>query len=219
MKDAPIWSMRVMGNSTLDDVPVQPLAPGSMEIWDGADVLPAHVQYYHGRGLTDATRLSGLAYTNRSVQHADWLEDMLRARPVFLWNSFVFLEKKVCAALSAFDLGDGRFTRTPIFQSDRKTEVDCDFYLLEFSNAKDTVDRDNTERCRPLYKARPEAGYLLSNDQTGRDIFVHPSAQEGADFWFDPMIRHLQFVSDGVARTLIDLGLRDKFLLYQCKFP
>lgn len=219
MKDAPIWSMRVMGNSALDDVPVQPLAPGSMEIWDAADVLPAHVQYYHGRGLTDATRLSGLACTNRSVQHVDWLEDMLRARPVFLWNSFVFLEKKVCDALSAFDLGDGRFTRTPIFQSDRKTEVDCDFYLLEFSNAKDTVDRDNTERCRPLYKARPEAGYLLSNDQTGRDIFVHPSAQEGADFWFDPMIRHLQFVSDGVARTLIDLGLRDKFRLYQCKFP
>ncbi len=219
MKDAPIWSMRVMGNSTLDDVPVQPLAPGSMETWDGADVLPAHVQYYYGRGLTDATRLSGLACTSRSVQHADWLEDMLRARPVFLWNSFVFLEKKVCDALGAFDLGDGRFTRTPIFQSDRKTDVDCDFYLLEFSNAKDTVDRDNTERCRALYKARPEAGYLLSNDQTGREIFVHPSAQEGADFWFDPMIRHLQFVSDGVARTLIDLGLRDKFLLYQCKFP
>ena len=32
--------------------------------------------YYHGKGLNDETRPSGLAYERESIQHFDWLESL-----------------------------------------------------------------------------------------------------------------------------------------------
>ncbi|WP_143267525.1 hypothetical protein [Aquimixticola soesokkakensis] len=181
-------------------------------------MLGITAQYYHGKGLRDEWRPAGLAYHRKDIGHVDWLESMAKSRRVFTVSSLIFVDKTVCDALMTFDLGDGRLSRMPIYQSDRKTEVDCDFYLLEFCNPRHTVDRDRTDRCRPLYKARPEAGYKLPSNLRGRDVVVHRSAQQGPDLWFDPMIRHYQFLSDGVARVLIALGLEEKFNLNQCKF-
>lgn len=219
MSDAPIWSTKVMGNSELEDVPLQPLSPSTGDIWSMDDFMGVDAKYYHGKGLNDSTRPGGLVYANAEARDAGLaVQDLLGAKDIFKVGSLVFLSSVVKDALADVDLGDGRLTRMPIFRADRKTEFDVTFYLLEFSNARETVDRERTDRCRPLYKARPEAGFKLPSGLEGRDVFVHRAAEDGPELWFDPMIRHYQFVSDRVARALIALGLRDEFKLNQCKY-
>lgn len=220
MSDAPIWSTKVMANTSLNNVPLQLLTQSDLEIWDMKHFMGVDAQYYHGKGLDETTKPGGLMYTNASAgkNEIDRVVEFVSCQPIFTVGALAFVAKTVCDALSRFDLGDGRLTRVPIFQPDRKTRLGPDFFLLEFSNTKITVDRDKTDRCRPLYKARPEAGYLLPSTLRGRDVFVFRSALDGPDFWFDPMIRHVQFVSDRVARSLISLGLQDEFKLNKCKF-
>lgn len=143
---------------------------------------------------------------------------MLSRAKIFTINSMVFLSEDVAEHFGPVDLGNGRLSRMPVLRSDRTREFDSAFYLLEFANSRDTVDRENTEKCRPLYPNRPEAGYKLPPDVPGRDVIVHRSAVDGPELWFDPMIRGRQFTSDRVAQILTRCGLQSAFKLKQCKF-
>ncbi|SLN59606.1 hypothetical protein AQS8620_02663 [Aquimixticola soesokkakensis] len=219
MSDAPIWTMLPMSNPMLKTVPLRLFRPGAKGKWDITEIAKANASYITGKGLSDQLRPSGLWYDRGSA----WLTEgstaaLLETTKVFLINSMIFLSRDVAASLARLELGNGRLTRMPIYRADLESEFDVDFFLFEFANLKDTVDRDLTERCRPLYRSHPERGFNLSQDLSRLDVFVHRAAASGPDFWFDPMINQRQFLSDRAAKVLIDHGLESEFALKECRF-
>lgn len=220
MMDAPIWTMSPMVNSMLDIMPLRLLAPGQNTLWENMQAISISDHRYRvGEGLTADLRPSGLWFMRETDSMSeDRIAEMLSRAKIFTINSMVFLSEDIAERFGPVDLGNGRLSRMPVLRLDRTREFDSAFYLLEFANARDTVDRENTQKCRPLYPMRPEAGYKLPPKAPGRDVIVHRSAVEGPELWFDPMIRGEQFISDRAAQIVARCGLQSAFKLNQCRF-
>ncbi len=219
MNSAPIWSLKAMPGDEHFQMPLRLIDFRTKELWSSQKI-----------GIVDNAVLNGRKLTADDIPNASWfnlesgllsetdIEYLLRSRDIFCIYSMLFLSEKVANRFRDSGLTGFALHKMSIYKRDKTEKYDFNFYFLEFSSKKDTVDRNNTDRCRPLYKNRPDAGYILPQDLAGRDVFVNHHASKGADIWFDPMIRHFQFASDAMAQLLIELRLQKSFNLNQCKF-
>lgn len=220
MQMPPIWSMQPMLNSLLDVMPLQLLDAASMNL------MPPHQRsfidrkYRLGEGLlTEAERPAALWFAFKKASFGDSdIERLLAKHRVFTINSMIFVSGDLAEIFLNCALGDGRMTPVPVLCNDRTTTFGTAVYLLEYPNHKDTVDRDATDRCRPVFPGESNKYFNLPLNLTGRDVFVHRNAVGGADLWFDPLISGTQFASQTVAEKLVALGHGDTFKLNPCKF-
>ena len=215
---APIWSMRPMLGPFHDVLPLRLLAPGSSEPWDVNDIHRANNRYHAAEPLGESGIPGGLWFMNtgKTLEDAD-LQVLLERHEIFRLNSMLFVSGGLAGLLAELDLGRGGLHRVPVYMQDGTTEFRRDVFLLEFPNAKDTVNRDATPRCKPLYPNRPDTTYKLPMSLAGRDVFVKSDAVGPPDLWFDPMIDQTQFASDAAAQRLIAEGHDVSFDLNQCK--
>lgn len=220
MQTAPIWSMKPMLNSLLDVMPLRPLDPATMAPIATNRLSMADCKYRLGEGLlSEDERPAALWFGSKSDTFGDAeLEWLLEKHDVFTINSLIFVSGPLADVFGTCDLGCGRLTPVPVLSHDRSKQFDKIFHLLEYPNHKDTVDRESTPRCNPMFPNGSNKYYNLPLNLTGRDVFVHRTAVGGADLWFDPLISGTQFASQSVAERLIALGYQEAFKLNPCKF-
>ncbi len=220
MQIALIWSMKPMLNSQLDVMPLLPLEPVSMAPMSPQQRSIIDAKYRMGDGLLTAAERPAALWlhsTHDSFGDAE-LGKLLEKNAVFTIDSLIFVSGRLADVFRTCDLGCGRLTQVPVLRHDRSAEFDTIVYLLEYPNHKDTVDRDNTSRCKPVFPYGPNKYFNLPLNLTGRDVFVHRTAVGGADLWFDPLISATQFASNVLAERLIALGHKDTFKLNPCTF-
>lgn len=219
MTRAPVWSMSPMSNPRLETIPLQFLASDAKTPMDSRTTFFTYRDYRNGTALTSETRPGGLWFGTKTTEFGEEdLDAKLATTKVFIVNSLVFLAKSVAAQLNHVDLGDGAFFEMPILYPDLETRFQRDFVLLAFTNAKDTVLREATEGCRPVFPTDPAKGYELPQSLDGHQVIVQQAAAAGPDVWFDPMIKHVQFCSDAFAKALTDQGLKGHFKLNPCYY-
>lgn len=218
---APIWSMRPMSNFNLPDLPLLQLSPDASGGWDAVSRNKADLKYSNGV-LLDASEKPGGLWL-KSAPNRTWTEPkmarFLTGTHVFRLNSLVFVTGKVAHLLRQLDLGAGGLTPVAVLRDDMRTPFDDPVYLLEYPNQRDTLDRENSERCRLANRFDPNSKYQLPQWLAGRRVIVHRGAEVGPDLWFDPMIWNVQFASDRAAHLLIEAGLQVAFELNQCQYP
>lgn len=103
-----------------------------------------------------------------------------------------------CAdVLRQFDLGHSSLYPIKLFQHDRKTPVEGEYFCLNIGERKDTFLREHSPLVRELgdhsLKMRPS----LQDD----DVAVSPAALE-ADLWVSPPLIRLFFLSDRLTQAL-----------------
>lgn len=218
--DAPIWTISTLLNTRLPGVPLSPfvLDGGELRKMAQREIDLAFGHTMKGEPLTSGDRPDALVFLDPTADaDNDWLLDLLAPLKTFRHLGQFYVSGDVANALGEFDLGDGGLFDIPILQSDLATPFDVSFSMLGYWNNRDTVDRENTPRCKPVYPDTPGSLYKLPLNLTGRDVYVHPSAVDGPDMWFDPMITNVQFVSDRVAQALIAAGVDQDFEINQCQ--
>ena len=146
------------------------------------------------------------------------MESLLEKHDVFTIDSLIFVSGPLADVFGTCDLGCGRLTPVPVLSHDRSKQFGKVVHLLEYPNQKDTVDRESTPRCKPMFPYGPNKYFTLPLNLTGRDVFVHRVAMGGVDLWFDPLIYGTQFARQTVAEKLIALGYQETFRLNPCKF-
>jgi hypothetical protein len=219
MELAPIWTMQPMF-SHLSEMPLRTLSPDASVIWDAVARNQANLNYRNALLLDASERPGGLWLESFPAQV--WTEPkmarFLTGTHMFRLNSLVFVTTKLADQLRQLDLGVGGLTPVPVLRGDMRTPFDAPVYLLEYPNLRDTLDRDNSERCKLAIQFGLSPKYQLPQKLAGRKIIVHRGAEVGPDLWFDPMIWNYQFASDRAARLLIDAGLQAAFGLAQCQY-
>jgi hypothetical protein len=220
MQTAPIWSMQPMQNSLLDVMPLQSLDPATMALMTASQLRISNAKYRLGKGLlSEDERPAALWFGSWRDTFGDAeMESLLEKHDVFTIDSLIFVSGPLADVLGTCDLGCGRLTPVPALSHDRSRQFGKVVHLLEYPNQKDTVDRESTPRCKPMFPYGPNKYFTLPLNLTGRDVFVHRVAMGGVDLWFDPLIYGTQFASQTVAEKLIALGYQETFRLNPCKF-
>lgn len=219
MSFAPIWTMSPTTHASLYSPPLRFLSPNRSGLLDKRSRVFGSRDYRNGKPLDKAMRPGGLWFDSGTEAYpADRLEAEIIKHKALELNGFVFLTSESADALRGLDFGDGKLSELPVYREDMSTSFDFTVFLLEFPNAKDTVDRNATPKVRPVFPDDPLSGFELPQILEENDVFVHKSAVGGPDLWFDPCIKHVQFCSDACANALSTAGLKSKFGLNQCKF-
>lgn len=104
-----------------------------------------------------------------------------------------------CAdVLRQFDLGHSSLYPIKLFQHDRKTPVEGEYFCLNIGERKDTFLREHSPLVRVLGSQRLKMPPNLHDD----DVAVSPAALEGADLWVSPPLIRLFFLSDRLTQAL-----------------
>ncbi|WP_170561007.1 hypothetical protein [Ruegeria atlantica] len=120
-----------------------------------------------------------------------------------------------CAAvLRQFDLGEGNLYPVRLFQHDRTTPVEGEYFCLNFGAQKTAVLTEQSPRI-----TKPYPNYAIwqpPGAMQDKDIAVSASALDGPDIWIDTQMRHAFFVSDPLAQALRVAKVSRPFKLRKC---
>ncbi|MCV9963343.1 hypothetical protein OIU34_15660 [Pararhizobium sp. BT-229] len=104
-----------------------------------------------------------------------------------------------CAdVLRQFDLGHSSLYPIRLFQHDRKTPVEGEYFCLNIGERKDTFLREHSQRVLEYgiggFRMRPS----LQDD----DVAVSPISLERPDLWVSPPLKRIFFLSDRLTQAL-----------------
>jgi hypothetical protein len=134
---------------------------------------------------------------------------------LFKAGGYWVVSEPVADVLRQFDLGGGGLYPVKIFQKDRKTRVEGEYFCLNFGNVKHAFLPD--ESSDRIAKDENPLRYYLPLGTWGHDIVaVASDAMAGADVWIDPLLRHAFFVSDRLRSALKCAKIEDAFRLKKC---
>ena len=127
----------------------------------------------------------------------------------------------MCAdVLRQFDLGQTALYPVDIFQYDRTTRVDGDYFHLAFGEVKNVFEPDQTpdvEVASARLNPKPNGYWMLKFALSDGDTAVNKSALEGADLWIDPSLLKTFFMSDVLVQALKAAKLTRRFGLRKCR--
>lgn len=104
-----------------------------------------------------------------------------------------------CAdVLRQFDLGHSSLYPIKLFQHDRKTPVEGEYFCLNIGERKDTFLPEHSPRLIVLGNGRLMMPSSLHDD----DVAVSPAALEGPDLWVSPPLIRIFFLSDRLTQAL-----------------
>jgi len=121
--------------------------------------------------------------------------------------------------LRRLDLGKGALYPVELFQHDRETPVEGEYFCLNFGNQKQAVVPEYSPKLRkPSYPQKEgEPPWILPAVLENNDIAVTKIALEKPDLWVDPQIRESLFLSDPLAKALKEAKLTRQFKLRKCR--
>ncbi|TPI28254.1 hypothetical protein FJW07_31085, partial [Mesorhizobium sp. B3-1-9] len=98
-----------------------------------------------------------------------------------------------CAeVLRRFDLGHSSLYPIRLFQHDRKTPVEGEYFCLNIAERKDTFLRDRS----PLVRELGDGSLRMPSYLADGDVAVSPAAIEGVDLWVSPPLKRIFFLRD-----------------------
>ena len=147
-----------------------------------------------------------------------------RMPDLFKAGCYWVVSSRVADVLCQFNLGGGGLYPVKVFQKDRTTRVDGDFYCINFGNVKRAFILDASSRgIRPGPDERIGEGryapmyYKLPFVPVDDEVAVSTIALQGPDIWVDPMLFSTFFVSDRLRSALKKARLDGAFQLFRCR--
>ncbi|HWE18248.1 MAG TPA: hypothetical protein VG758_13870 [Hyphomicrobiaceae bacterium] len=117
--------------------------------------------------------------------------------------------------LRRFQLGRTVLHPTRLFQYDRKTPVEGDYFCLGFGETKDVFLPQDSPRATKPYSKRDL--WKLSVNPKDDDLAVRVTALEDADLWMDPKVWKAFFLSDRLVQALKSAKLTRRLGLRRCR--
>jgi hypothetical protein len=138
----------------------------------------------------------------------------------FQAGGYWVVDKPVADILRQFDMGKGALYPVKIFQKDRTTQVDGDYFCINFGNVKQAfLPEDSSDRM--MKRGSPDFGdptyYLLPFVPRDLEMFLSFAASEGPDIWVDPLVVDAFFISDPLRTALKKAKLDGAFRLFKCQ--
>ena len=147
--------------------------------------------------------------------YAEYPDKKEKKQPDFFNAGGTWTVSANCAAvLFQFDLGEGQLCPVKLFQHDRSTPVEGEYFCLNFGAQKTAVLTDQSPRIDKPYENHDiwePPGAMQDND-----IAVSGLALKGPDIWMDTQMRDAFFVSDGLAQALRAAKVSRPFRLRKC---
>lgn len=136
-----------------------------------------------------------------------------RQPDLFLAAGAVVVSAACANVLRQFDLGQSSLYPIKLFQHDRRTPVEGEYFCLNIGERKDAFLPDHSPLVRVLgdksMKMRP---YLEDGD-----VAVSPAALEGPDLWVSPPLIRIFFLSDRLTQALRTAKMAKVFGFRACR--
>ena len=147
--------------------------------------------------------------------YADYYDHKQKKLPdIFRADGFVCLSNLGMTVFKEFDLGEGGFVPTKIYQYDRTIPVEGEYFCLNFGTRKHGCIVDKSRNLQ-----RASGGpfpFWIRADSQDYDIAVSKAAFVGADLWTDHSLGEAVFMSDQLVKALAEFGMAEKFDLKRC---
>jgi hypothetical protein len=142
------------------------------------------------------------------------LKGTLKRMPHFFKGSgFWAVDKPVADVLRQFDMGKGALYPVKIFQKDRVTQFEGEYFCVNFGNVK----RAFLPELSPNTMEFPQERRILSFVPTDNEVAVSNAALIGPDLWVDPKLFKGFFISGRLRTALKKAKLDGAFRLFNCR--
>ncbi len=152
---------------------------------------------------------------------AVWNEKMYaKVCDIFPIGTAHVVRGKLAETLARFDLGEGGLIPFQIYKADLVTPMEGAFFLLNFGARKNSVLPEQSENVVKggVRVATGQQLWDVSSCEQDSDLAFSPAALNGADLWFEDIIRYDKiFMSDALAQALIAIDMKDLFALKECR--
>ncbi|RBW45407.1 hypothetical protein DS901_04075 [Loktanella sp. D2R18] len=153
--------------------------------------------------------------------HGEYRDVHIKKLPdIFLAGGFWVVSAACADVLCQFDLGQTALYPVEIFQYDKKTRVEGDYFHLAFGEVKNVFEPDETPDVRvasALRNPKPNGYWRLNFTLSDGDTAVNKSALEGVGLWIDPSLLDIFFMSDALVQALKAAKLTRRFGLRKCR--
>lgn len=147
--------------------------------------------------------------------YSDYHDIKLEKLPdVFNADGFFCFSVRGMTVFKDFDLGEGGFAPTQIFQYDRTTPVEGEYFCLNFGARKRACVVEKSQNLQ-----RASGGpfpFWIRADSKDHDIAVSDAAFFGADLWTDHNLGEAVFMSDQLVKALAKYSMAEKLDLKRC---
>ena len=133
---------------------------------------------------------------------------------LFVAGGFWCVSAACADVLRRFDLRPGSLFPVRLFQHDRATPVEGEYFGLGFGAVKQAL---LPEQSRADQETILVNKWTLAPKPADDDLAVAPAALEGADLWMDPKLFRGFFVSDRLAQALKAAKVSWNFRLKRCR--
>lgn len=136
---------------------------------------------------------------------------------IFNASSFWVVSAACADVLRQLDLGDGALYPTKLFQHDRITPVEGEYFCLNFGNQKQVFvpEYSPSSHIRKPYPSK-NLWRVYSAIKDG-EVAVTKVALDGPDLWVDPWVWDAFFLSDPLVQALKAAKLTRRFGLRKCR--
>lgn len=147
-----------------------------------------------------------------TLQEKEQMPDLFNARGYWI------ISGKAASILRSFNLGKGALYPVNVYDTDRKSEFDGQYYCWVIGNSKSALSFDGSNGLfyPPDYSSPPthrNPPFNMADD----DIAVSSVALAGPDAWVDPTLFHSAFVSGSLGDALAEAGLKRAFRLRRAR--
>jgi hypothetical protein len=135
----------------------------------------------------------------------------------FYANGYIVVQEKCAEVFRQFDLGENSLVPKKIYQNDRTTPVEGQFYILNFGTVKDTlIPEKSTSLTGPINHASGTMWRFplkTADDQ----VVLSSKALEGPDMWHEKSMFEAIFFSERLWRALEKAKLTKPFMGFRCQ--
>lgn len=164
----------------------------------------------------------GFALSRSELPEAEAVFDEKRFEKIvdiFMIGPFYAVKGKLAEVLARFDLGEGGLIPFTIYRADLVTPVEENIFLLNFGARKNTILPEQSQNVRKgvIRQATGEQLWKVNEWFEEGDVVMSQAAAKGADLWMEVLVNNDKlFVSDALAKALIEIGMKAVFDLKAC---
>ncbi|WP_422020796.1 imm11 family protein [Pyruvatibacter mobilis] len=122
-----------------------------------------------------------------------------------------------CAdVLQQFDLGRTAFYPVKVYEHNRTTSVEGEYFCLSFGETKQAFLPEVSSGLRPRDQD-PVREWRMVGGGKDASVAVHEEALQGVDLWIDPKLFEVVFLSDALVKALRAARMSRHFSLRKCR--
>ncbi|MEP3890298.1 MAG: DUF1629 domain-containing protein [Hellea sp.] len=136
----------------------------------------------------------------------------------FYAGGFVVVRRRLAEILADMDLGKGELIPYTIYEGDKETPLEEEFFLLNFGEQKDSFLPNQSQKVREFFTSERHGIEVWNNKYANdNDIALSSDALRGADLWFEPKLRMMMFMSERLALAIQKANIKPDLSLVKCR--